>query len=479
MENFYKFNISKRILLSLEKLGYKNPTEVQKEVIPLVLKNKDIIVQSETGSGKTASFGIPICEKIQIENNIIQSLVITPTRELCVQIKEDMSNIGRFKKVRCAAIFGKQTFSSQVRELKQRVHVVVGTPGRILDHMDRGTINLTEIKYLVIDEADEMMNMGFIEQVTNIINKLPEKRVTMLFSATMSEQVNLLCKKYMKEAITININSEKPITERIEDYYYIVEGKDKFDLLQKVIYKELPKSSIIFCNTRNNVDTLFNLLKDRGFSCISIHGGMLQEERLEAIRRFSRGEFTFLIATDIASRGIDIADITHVINYDMPFEKENYVHRIGRTGRAESNGKAISFLTPNQLRFLNEIEVYINRSVKLGEIPTIDEIEMGKKFFQGKSKNPIKLKREKNFELNKNISKIYINAGKKKKIRNIDIVGTISSIEGVNAEDIGIIDIQDNFSYVDILNGKASLVIEELKDRNMKGKKIRCEKAKK
>lgn len=479
MENFYEFDITKEILLSLDKLGYKKPTDVQKEVIPLILKNKDVIVKSQTGSGKTASFGIPICEKVQIENNSIQALVITPTRELCVQIKEDISDIGRFKKVRCAAIFGKQTFSSQVRELKQRVHVVVGTPGRIMDHIERGTMNLEGIKYLVIDEADEMMNMGFIEQVTNIINKLPKKRVTMLFSATMSEKITMLCNKYMKEAIEINIKSEKPIAEKIEDYYYIVEGKDKFDLLQKVIYKELPKSSIIFCNTRNNVDNLFNVLKDKKFSCISIHGGMLQEERLEVIRRFSRGEFTFLIATDVAARGIDIADITHVINYDMPFEKESYVHRTGRTGRAESNGKAISFLSTKQLRFLNEIETYSNRNIKLGEIPTIDEIKQGKKLFENQVENKIQLKKEKNFELNKNICKIYINAGKKKKIRNVDIVGTISSIDGVDSKDIGIIDIQDNFSYVDILNGKASLIIKELKEKTMKGKKIRCEKSKK
>lgn len=479
MKDFNEFNITKEILVCLDKLGYKKPTEVQEKVIPVVLENKDIIVKSQTGSGKTGAFAIPICEKVEIENSFPQALVLTPTRELCVQIKEDVCNIGRFKKVRCAAIFGKQTFSSQVNELKQRVHVVVGTPGRTLDHIERGTINLSRIKYLVIDEADEMLNMGFIDQVNNIINKLPKNRITMLFSATMAEKIQLLCNKYMKEPYIINIKAEKPITEKIKDYYYYVEEKDKFNLLTNIIYTENPESCMIFCNTRNSVEALFAIFKNKGFSCGSIHGGMLQEDRLNVIKRFSRGEFIFLIATDIAARGIDIAKVTHVINYDIPFEKESYVHRIGRTGRAENKGKAISFVTPNQCRFLKEIEEYIERSIQQGKLPEQKEIEIGKELFNENLKNKPKLKKEKSFELNKNITKIYINAGKNKKIRNLDIVGTISNIDGVEAEDIGIIDIQDNLSYIDILNGKGALVVEALKVKTIKGKKIRCERAQK
>ncbi|MFT8313870.1 MAG: DEAD/DEAH box helicase [Clostridium sp.] len=479
MNDFYEFNIAKEILLALEKLGYKNPTEVQKKVVPLVLKNKDIIVESQTGSGKTGAFAIPICERVEIENSNPQALILTPTRELAVQIKEDISNIGRFKKVRCTAIFGKQVFSSQVRELKQRIHVVVGTPGRTLDHIERGTINLNGINYLVIDEADEMLNMGFIDQVKHIINRLPKKRVTMLFSATMSEKIQTLCHEYMKDPAVINIKAEKPITEKIKDYYYIVEGKDKFDLLKKIIYKENPDSAMIFCNTRNSVETLSSILIDKGIPCTSIHGGMLQQDRLNVVKSFSRGEFIFLVATDIAARGIDIANITHVINYDLPFEKESYVHRIGRTGRGENSGKAISFVTPKQCRFLNEIEEYIGRTIDKGQLPELRDIETGKNLFNERLKDKPKLKKEKSFELNKNISKIYINAGKKKKIRNVDIVGTISNINGVESEDIGIIDIQDNLSYVDILNGKGSLVIEALREKTIKGKKIRCERAEK
>ncbi|WP_010234083.1 DEAD/DEAH box helicase [Clostridium arbusti] len=477
MANFNGFNIDNEIILCLDKLGYKNPTEVQEKVIPLVLKNKDIIVKSQTGSGKTAAFAIPICEKVEIENSYPQALILTPTRELCVQIKEDISNIGRFKKVRCAAVFGKQIFSSQVKELKQRVHVVVGTPGRTMDHIERGTIDLSRIKYLVIDEADEMLNMGFIDQVKDIINKLPKNKMTMLFSATMSENIQLLCNKYMREPEVINIKSKKAITEKIEDYYYYVEGREKLDLLEKVIYSENPDSCIIFCSTRNTVENLFSQLKEKGFPCGLIHGGMLQQDRLNVMEDFKRGKFTFLVATDIAARGIDIDNITHVISYDIPFEKESYVHRIGRTGRAENTGKAISFATPNQARFLSEIEEYIGRTIEQGVLPEIKDIEEGKKLFYDRIKNKPKLKKKKSFEIDKDITKIYINAGKKKKIRNLDIVGTISNINGVEAADIGIIDIQDNLSYIDILNCKGSLVLEALKKKTIKGKKIRCEKA--
>lgn len=479
MDNFNEFNISHEILLSLDKLGYKKPTEVQEKVIPLIIQNKDIIVQSQTGSGKTGSFAIPICENIEIENNIPQALVITPTRELCVQIKDDICNIGRFKKVRCAAVFGKQTFSSQVDELKQRVHAIVGTPGRILDHISRNTIKLQGIRYLVIDEADEMLNMGFIDQVKEIIKKLPEDRINMLFSATMPEKINTLSSEYMNKPVLVKIKAEISIDEKIEDYYYIVEGKNKFQLLENVIYKEMPERCIIFCNTRNNVDMVFDMMKNQGLPCASIHGGMLQNDRLDVIGKFSRGQFVFLVATDVAARGIDIINIDYVINYDMPFEKENYVHRIGRTGRAGNYGKAISFLTPSQIRFLNEIESYINRNIKQREYFEIEDIQDRKKLFYEKVKNLNKFNKDKAFEINRSITKIYINAGKKKKIRNIDIAGTISSIDGVVSEDIGIIDIHDNFSYVDILNDKASLIIDALKKKTMKGKKIKCEKAEK
>lgn len=475
--HFKDFNIGENIITALEKLGYETPSKVQEQVIPLALEDKDIIVKSQTGSGKTAAFAIPICEKVELENNKPQALVLTPTRELCVQVKEDISNVGRFKRIRCAAVFGKQPISMQLRELKQRTHIVVGTPGRTLDHIERGSLNLDEIKYLVIDEADEMLNMGFIEQVEAVVNALPKNRVTMLFSATIPEEIEVLCNKYMKNPTKIEINPEKLTTEKIMHIYYEVEESKKFNLLKDILYIENPDSCIMFCNTKESVDKLVEKLKDRGYSCNGLHGGMLQNDRLDMMKKFRRGEFVFLVATDVAARGIDVDNITHVINYDIPMEKESYVHRTGRTARAGKEGKAISFISPNQYRFLDQIEEYIQYTIPKGQEPTREEVEEAKVIFENKAKVRPKLKKDKGAELNKDITKLYINAGKKKKIRPGDIVGSITSIQGVSVEDIGIIDIQDNYSHIDILNGKHNIVLKELQSKTIKGKSVKVQKA--
>lgn len=475
--NFRDFNLSKEIVSVLDKLGYKEPSKVQQKTIPLALQERDIIVKSQTGSGKTASFGIPICEKVELEERSPQCLVLTPTRELAIQVKEDISNIGRFKRVRCSAIFGKQPMSIQERELKQRVHVVVGTPGRTFDHIERGNIQLDKIKYLVIDEADKMLNMGFIDQVEDIINKLPSKRVTMLFSATMSEKIEELCEKYMTNPEKIEIENENSTKSNIEQVYYEIDEKEKFQLLNKLIYTEQPESCIVFCSTKDMVDRVSQEMRRKRYSYISLHGGMEQDDRLEAMKSFKRGEAEFLVATDVAARGIHIEDITHVINYDIPMENESYVHRIGRTGRAGNKGKAITFVTPYQFRFFNEIEEYIGYKIPKKEIPSQQEVEEGKIIFQTKSKKKSKPKKDKSSEVNKGIIKLHINAGKKKKIRPGDIVGAVSNIKGISSDDIGIIDIQDTYSYIDILNNKGNLVLKALENSTIKGKKVRVQKA--
>lgn len=477
--SFKQLGLGEKIIKALDMLNYKNPSEVQEKSIPLILENKDVIVKSQTGSGKTAAFGIPICEKIDIEERNPKVLVLTPTRELAVQIKEDISNIGRLKKVRCAAIFGKQPMKTQMLELKQRVHVVVGTPGRTLDHIDRGNMELRDIKYLIIDEADEMLNMGFIDQVESIIKILPKKRTTMLFSATMPTEIEKLSSKYMIDPIKIEINPKKLTTEKIEQYYYEVEENKKFTLLNKVIYTERPESAIFFCSTKAGVNTLLQKMKNKGYSAEGLHGGMEQKDRLNTMQRFKRGEFRFLVATDVAARGIDIENITHVINYNVPLEKESYVHRIGRTGRAGNKGKAITFVTPYEDRFLSQLEEYINCKLTKKEEPTKEEVISGKQIFESESKKKITIKKDKSANLNKKITKIHINAGKKKKIRVGDIVGAVSNIKGINKDDIGIIDVQDNFSYVDIFGDKGDYVIEQLRNSTVKGKKVRVQKAKK
>ncbi|WP_125153531.1 DEAD/DEAH box helicase [Clostridium rectalis] len=474
--NFEHFKLSNEILKSLKGLGYINPSKVQEEVIPFVLENKDVIVKSQTGSGKTAAFGIPVCEKIDVEEKKPQVLILTPTRELAVQIKEDIFKIGRFKKIRCAAVFGKQPMNLQKSELKQRVHIVVGTPGRTFDHIKRGNLDLEKIKYFILDEADEMLNMGFIDQVKDIINALPKNRVTMLFSATMPEEIERLCKKYMVNPSKIEIHPENVTTDTIEEMYYEVEKDSKFQLLKKIIYTESPNSCILFCNTKDAVDTLLNNMKKSKFSCEAIHGGMDQRDRLETMKRFKEGEFQFLVATDVAARGIHIENITHVINYEVPMEKESYVHRIGRTGRAGNEGKAITFAYNYELKFLKNIKEYIGHDMVKKDTPSEIQVQEGKKDFEYKLKHKVKPKL-KNNKLDNEITKIYISAGKKKKIRPGDIVGAISNIDGVYAEDIGIIDVNDTHSYVDILNGKGNLVIRSLHKKNIKGKEVRVQKA--
>ena len=475
---FKEYKLCDEIIKALDGIGYEKPSDVQREVIPQILTGKDIVVKSQTGSGKTAAFGIPLCENIKWEESNAQALILTPTRELAIQVKEELGNIGRFKRIRTVAVFGKQPFSDQARELKQKTHIVVGTPGRVLDHIDRDTLKVCNIKYLVIDEADEMLNMGFIDQVRDIINKLNVDRQTMLFSATIPEEILGLCNVYMNNPSNIESKSQKLITDNINHELYKFEEFYKLDNLGKILISEAPETAVIFCKTKENVDKVFENLNKKGYSVNKIHGGMLQKDRLDIMDKFKKGNFRILVATDVAARGIDVEGITHVINYDLPVEKEAYVHRIGRTGRAGAKGKAISFVNQYEDRLLDMIQEYIGFEISLKK----DIIEVSKESRETaikslKSKSNIK--REKSKAINKNITKIYLNGGKKKKLRAGDFVGAISRIEGVTAEDIGIIDVQDTVSYIDILNGKGNKVIEGLKNSTIKGKKLRVEKARK
>ncbi|WP_258728376.1 DEAD/DEAH box helicase [Bacillus atrophaeus] len=477
--SFKDYTLSAEIVRALEGLGYMSPTEVQQKVMPQALEKKDLVVKSQTGSGKTAAFGIPICEMADWDENKPQALILTPTRELAVQVKEDITNIGRFKRMKAAAVFGKSPFDKQKAELKQKTHIVVGTPGRVLDHIEKGTFPLERLKYLVIDEADEMLNMGFIEQVEAIIKHLPRDRMTMLFSATLPEDVEQLSRKYMKNPQHIEIKAAGLTTKHIDHSVIEVREEHKFSLLKDVLVTENPDSCIIFCRTKENVDKLSEELDALDYPCDKIHGGMVQEDRFDVMNEFKRGEFRYLAATDVAARGIDIENITHVINYDLPLEKESYVHRTGRTGRAGNQGKAITFVTPYEKRFLAEIEAYIGFEIPQAEAPSREEVSRKKPVFLEKLNDRPTVKKDKSEQLNKDIMKLYFNGGKKKKIRAVDFVGTIAKIDGVTADDIGIITIQDNVSYVDILNGKGPLVLKVMKKTTVKGKLLKVNKANK
>lgn len=469
---FDKYDIAKEIKKSLSALGYKNPTRVQQMSIPKILKGKDIVVKSQTGSGKTAAFAIPICEKVKWDHRRPQALVLCPTRELAVQIKEDVSHIGKYKKIKCVMMVGRLPIERQINELKQRVHVAVGTPGRTFDHIERGSLILDEIKYLVIDEADEMLNMGFIDQVESIIKKLPKKRVTLLFSATMPDEIKSICEKYMNEPELIEVDSADVSKPKIEQAYIEVDEDGKFDAMHRILLAKRVQSSIVFCNTRDKVEDIYDRMDSKGYFCGKIHGGMEQLERLEIMKRFKRGEYSHLVATDVAARGIHVEDIDYVFNYDLPNDRETYVHRIGRTGRAGQLGNAISLVDSYEYEDFKDINEYVENAIVEYEMPDDREVRDGKRIMDKNKNRQPKLKKDKSYDLNKSIMRIRLNSGKKKKIRAMDILGTVTAIDGISGDDVGIIEIQDTCSYVEILNNKGNSVLKELPKMTLKGRNI-------
>ena len=468
--NFKEYKLEESIQKSLSILKYEYLTPVQKEAIPMVLKNKDIIVKSQTGSGKTLAFALPICQMVDWEENKPQALIITPTRELAMQVRKDISNIGRFKRIKSIALYGKSSFAYQEKQLKQKMHVVVGTPGRILDHINRGTLDLSKLSYLVIDEADEMLSMGFLEDIENIIKESPRNRTSMLFSATLPEDIKKLSNKYMKNPAYIEIEEDEILPDKIEHVRYKVDYEDKMDLLENLTIIESPDTCIIFCNRRDTVDQVEESLDLLGYPCEKIHGAMEQDDRTRIMNNFKKGYFRYLIATDVAARGIDVDNISHVINYDLPEDTESYVHRTGRTGRAGNQGKAISLVTPEDLQLLEDIHSYIGFEVKKIENPTREEVEELRPLFNKKIRDKVEVKKDITDKLNKDIIKLHIAAGRKTKMRPTDIVGAISNIEGVSAGDIGIIDIQDISTFVEILNNKGEIVLKALETKPIKGR---------
>lgn len=473
MKDMDRMNLSEEIKKALRGLNYKKLTKVQEEVIPLVLEGHDLVVKSKTGSGKTAAFGIPICEKIDWLINKPQVLILTPTRELCVQVKEDLTNIGRYKRIKVAAIYGRHSFQEQKMELKQKTHIIVGTPGRVKDHIEKGTMNLTSIKYLVIDEGDIMFNMGFLPQVEEIIRELKGDRTTLLFSATMQKEIKELASTYMKEAMDIEINDDESSEISIKQYQYKTEEYNKTSLLKDITKIWNPNSSIIFCKTKETVENLYKSLINEEYSCEKIHGDMEQTDRLKSMKRFKGGEVRYLIATDVVSRGIDVEEMDLVINYDCPRTKEEYVHRIGRTGRAASSGLAITFVTKFEEVRIGEIEEFLELKIDELEPPSKEMVEKAYPQFYKSQRDHTKLKVQKSEILNKDITKLHIRGGKDKKFRTVHFVAAICNIDGVTAEDIGIISIFEKHTYIEILNGKGKIVLENLSKASISGKKIK------
>lgn len=467
---FTKFELSDDITDALTMLKYTEPTPIQEQVIPVILEGRDVVAKSKTGSGKTAAFAVPICEKIDWLKNHPQALVLEPTRELAAQVREEIFCIGRKKRIKVPVLFGGFPIEKQILTIKQKSHIVVGTPGRVLDHLKRGSLNVENVKYLVIDEADHMLNMGFLEDVEIIMGYLPNARVNMLFSATIGEHVQGLVDKYLHNPVEVIIQEKTETVAEVMEVGYFVSNEEKFRLLIDVLIDENPNYCMIFCGTREMVNVLYRQMKKVRIRCGMLHGLLDQKERLQTIDEFREGQFTYLICTDVAARGIDFDNITHVINYDLPTDKENYVHRIGRTGRNGRTGRAISLIQPSESRMLKMIEEYTGAKIAICE-ENDEGVNAGKRetFFKGQREKVV-LKEKKGAVFKKEIMSIRISGGKKSKIRTCNIVATICGIDGVAAEDIGIIDIRDSLTYVEILNGKGKQVLEALPGMTIKGK---------
>lgn len=368
--NFKNLGIAPAILKGLEDMGFDTPTEVQSRAIPHILNNEDVIVMSKTGSGKTAVFGVSMLQLTDPKAPGPQGLILTPTRELAVQVDNDLQRISKHLEHKTTAVYGQHNINAEIQALEKGVSIVTGTPGRVYDHISNGNLVTKNIRFFVLDEADRMLDMGFIDQVVKIIKRLPKDRVTLVFSATIPPEISRICSTYMKNPTTIEIESPTKTVTTTHQIYYRMENNEKNMYLSRILIMEQPESCIIFCNTRNTVDRVQSFLTRKGISSRALHGDIPQTKRLKTLNQFKQGEFHILVATDVASRGIHIDDLSLVINYDVPIEKDSYIHRIGRTGRAGNGGRAVSFVTGEDIMTLYEIEEHIGCMISEADLPS-------------------------------------------------------------------------------------------------------------
>ncbi|NPA03753.1 MAG: DEAD/DEAH box helicase [Epsilonproteobacteria bacterium] len=357
---------------AISELGFKEPSPIQKEAIPLILQGKDLVAQAHTGTGKTAAFSLPILDLLQFEREV-EALILVPTRELALQVSEEVFKLGKYLRVKTATIYGGSSYSRQLRHLKT-ANVAVATPGRLLDLLESGRAELNP-RFVVLDEADEMLDMGFLEEIEKILSYLPTNRQTLLFSATMPKEVKELAKKRLHSPTFISLSTQKVTTQNVKQFYYVVEEKERDEALTRLLdYKE-PKKGIIFCRTKLETRRLEEYLTLQGYSTKALHGDIPQRQREESIKGFKGGKYELLIATDVAARGLDISDVTHVFNYHIPFDPQSYVHRIGRTGRAGRKGEAISLVTPHEFKQLLKIKKVVGDDLINQKIPTFSEVK--------------------------------------------------------------------------------------------------------
>jgi ATP-dependent RNA helicase DeaD len=520
-ENFGELVLEKRVVTALKDMGFEEPSPIQLQAVPLLLEGKDIIGQAQTGTGKTAAFGIPIVQGIE-DHRHIQALILSPTRELAIQVAEEIGNIGRTKHLRALPVYGGQPIERQIRALKSGVQIVIGTPGRLLDHIHRGTIKLDHVRYLVLDEADEMLDMGFIDDIEEILDHVPATRQTMLFSATMPRPILSLTKRYMRAPQMVTVNKEEITVPLIEQYYF--ETRDKIEGIARLLDAGIDGKMIIFCRTKRGVDDLVAALASRGYIADGLHGDLSQTQRDRVMKKFREGRLDILIATDVAARGLDIDNVQYVINYDIPQDPESYVHRIGRTGRAGNAGVALTFILPREFRQLKLIERVARTRIRRRELPTTtDVLEHQREQIISKMQSllemdnyadymPIVTALSKEYELeeiaaaalklmqegNKALEiqedastlsdlshtggrpgmvRFFLNVGRNQKVTVPDLVRTISKEAEIPARSIGLVNIFDKFSFVEVPENVAERVLAVMHKNSIRGYKVNIEPA--
>lgn len=526
VKSLEEMNMDPKILKAVEDMGFEEMSPIQVKAIPAMLSGKDIIGQAQTGTGKTAAFGIPILEKVDPMDKSIQAMILCPTRELAVQVADELRKLAKYMHgIKVLPIYGGQEISKQIRSLKGGIQVIVGTPGRIMDHMRRRTIRTESVKMIVLDEADEMLNMGFREDIETILTDMPDERQIALFSATMPKPIMEIARTYQDNAEIIKVVRKELTVPQIDQFYYEVSHKMKEEVLSRLLDIYNPKLSLVFCNTKRKVDELTSNLQGRGYFAEGLHGDMKQQQRDRVMNSFRNGRTEILVATDVAARGIDVDDVEAVFNYDVPQDDEYYVHRIGRTGRAGRDGMAFTLVVGREVYKLRDIQRYCKTKIKLQPIPSaydvtevkaekildriyniLEEENLSKMIdmIQGRINEESKYtsldvaagflkymmgddKSESDDErayadfgdtgAEAGMVRLFINIGKKQKIRPGDILGAIAGETGMPGKLVGTIDMYDKYTFVEVPREYASDVIQTMKTAKIKGKSLNIEPA--
>jgi Superfamily II DNA and RNA helicases len=378
LKTFAEFGLEPKVLQAITELGFEESTPIQDKSIPIAMSGSDMIGQAQTGTGKTAAFGIPLINKIPTSEERIVALIMTPTRELAIQVADEIGKLTKYKGLRSLPIYGGQEIGRQIRALKKKPQIIIGTPGRLLDHINRKTIKLEDVQTVVLDEADEMLDMGFMEDIQSILKQVPEERQTLLFSATMPPNIQKLAQQFLKNPEHVAVISKQVTAPTIQQNYFEVHERQKFEALCRLLDMESPELAIIFGRTKRRVDELSEGLQKRGYTADGLHGDLSQNQRDNVMRKFRDGSIDVLVATDVAARGLDVSGVTHVINFDLPQDPESYVHRIGRTGRAGKEGSAYSFVTPREVDHLHFIEKVTRQRISKKPLPSLAEAIEGK-----------------------------------------------------------------------------------------------------